>query len=61
MSFELADVHGFSLVIAIENEISDLASGIFFEMVIEQAKLSVIEWAAPSAKRNGQKRLVKLR
>ena len=49
MSFELADVHGFSLETAIESEISELASGIFCEMVIELARLSVIEMAAPSA------------
>lgn len=48
MSFELADVHGFSLETAIENEISELASGIFCVMVIELARLSVIEMAAPS-------------
>ena len=55
MSFALGDVHGFSLENAIESETSELANGIFFEMVIELAKLSVIEMAAPSAKRNGQK------
>ena len=54
MSFELEDVHGFSLETAIESEISELASGIFCEMVIALARLSVIEMAAPSAKRNGQ-------
>lgn len=50
MSFSLADVHGFSLETAIESEISDLANGIFCEMVIEMAKSSGIEMAAPSAK-----------
>lgn len=54
MSFELADVHGFSLETAIESEISELASEIFCEMVIELARMSVIERAAPSAKRNGE-------
>jgi len=55
MSLALVDVHGFSLETAIESEISELENGIFFEMVIEWAKLSVIEMAAPSAKRNGRK------
>jgi len=59
MSLALVDVHGFSLETAIESEISELENGIFFEMVIESAKLSVIEMAAPSAKRNGQKLQVK--
>ena len=59
MSFELADVHGFSLETAIESEISDLANGIFCEMVIEMAKSTGIEMAGPSAKRNGQKLQVK--
>jgi len=47
MSLALVDVHGFSLETAIESEISELENGIFFEMVIEWAKLSVIEMAAP--------------
>lgn len=59
MSFELAHVHGFSLETAIESETFELANEIFFEMVIELAKLSVIEMAAPSAKRNGQNLQVK--
>jgi len=47
MSFELADVHGLSLETAIESEISEMVSGIFYETVIEMAKLSAIEMAAP--------------
>lgn len=61
MSFELADVHGLLLETAIESEISEMVSGIFYETVIEMAKLSAIEMAAPSAKGNRQKCQVKLR